>query len=71
MPSVVSLGNGIEVDLEVTQKCAEDALKVIEKGLPAGVRCRDVYNLVIDDMKRIIATSPISISQKYPEGQMR
>ena len=61
MMRVVNLGNGIEVDLGVTRKCAVDALKAIERELPREIQCKAVYDLIVDDMKAIIDTSPISI----------
>lgn len=67
MMRVVNLGNGIEVDLGVTQKCAVDALKVIERELPREIQCKAVYDLIVDDMKAIIDTSPISIFQNRGE----
>lgn len=64
MMRVVNFGNGIEVDSGVTQKCAADALKVIERELPREIQCKAVYDLIVNDMKAIIDTSPISIFSK-------
>lgn len=64
MMRVVILGNGIEVDSRVTQKCSVDALKVIKRELPQEIQCKAVYDLIVNDMKAIIDTSPISIFSK-------